>query len=84
MGNQIVPRLRAICAKEGLQVSDAALQSLAEGANGDIRLILGQLQMIRLRHTRVEYDDVRVSPPTLKYPPPHAVFDPPSPHSCGI
>lgn len=57
---QVVPRLHAICANEGLQVADSTLQSLAEGANCDIRLILGQLQMIKLKCNRLEYDDVKV------------------------
>jgi len=51
-------------------VNDATLQCVAAGANGDIRLVLGQLQMIRLRSTHLSYDDAKVglppSPPPFK------------------
>jgi len=57
---QISKRMLEICAKEGLTVNQATMDALVQSANGgDIRLILGQLQMIRLRATSLKYDDVR-------------------------
>ena len=43
-----------------LQVTDSTLMALAEGANCDIRLVLGQLQMVRLRACALSYDRVKV------------------------
>ena len=57
---QIAKRMMQICMKEGLQVNESTLEALVEGANADIRLILGQLQMIRLSSKRLSYDDVKV------------------------
>lgn len=57
---QIISRMMAICRQEGLQVNEATLQALAEGTNGDIRLVLGQLQMIRLRAKTLSYDEAKV------------------------
>jgi hypothetical protein len=34
-----------ICEKEGLKVNEATMHALVEGSNGDLRLILGQLQV---------------------------------------
>ena len=51
--------MMAIAKKEGLQLTDATMRSLVEGANGDLRLILGQLQMIRLRTAALSYDDAK-------------------------
>ena len=62
---QIATRMVHICKAEGLDVNEAALQQLAEGANGDIRLVLGQLQMIRLRARTLKYDQVKVCPSAL-------------------
>lgn len=45
---------------DATQVNETTLAALAEGCNGDIRLILGQLQMIRLRARSLAYDDVKV------------------------
>ena len=53
-------RLLLICQAEGLQVNEATLACLVEGTNGDIRAILGQLQMIRLRRSVLAYDDAKV------------------------
>ena len=53
-------RLLGICQAEGLQVNEATLACLVEGSNGDIRAILGQLQMIRLRRSVLAYDDAKV------------------------
>ena len=52
--------MTAICRQEGLQVNEATLRTLAEGTNGDIRLVLGQLQMIRLRAQSLSYDEAKV------------------------
>ena len=52
--------MAGICAAEGLAVNETALEALCEGANADIRLVLGQLQMIRLRARTLSYDEVKV------------------------
>ncbi len=49
-----------ICQREGLQVNESTLEALVEGANSDIRLILGQLQMVRLSSRALSYDEVKV------------------------
>eukprot|EP00955_Chlamydomonas_euryale_P106127 365682-Chlamydomonas_euryale.AAC.24 len=36
------------------------MNALVEGACGDLRLILGQLQMVRLSRNTLNYDDVKV------------------------
>ena len=41
-------------------MNDNTLQALAESCNGDIRLMLGQLQMIRLRKRTLSYDEAKV------------------------
>ena len=51
--------MMVIAAKEGLSLNSAAMTSLVAGANGDLRLVLGQLQMLRLRAKVLTYDDVR-------------------------
>jgi replication factor C subunit 1 len=56
--DQIAKRLTMICNKEGLRTNDAALKKLVDMSNGDIRMILGQLQMIRLRHSTFTYNDL--------------------------
>lgn len=56
---QIQKRLMKICSVEGLKMNDATMAALIQSANGgDIRLLLGQLQMIRRRTDHVAYDDV--------------------------
>ena len=57
---QISKRMMQICQKEGLQVNESTLEALVEGANSDIRLILGQLQMVRLSSRALSYDEVKV------------------------
>ena len=57
---QMVKRLLDVCAAEDLQVNGTTLETLYAAANGDIRLIMGQLQMIRLRHRTLSYDDAKV------------------------
>ncbi len=42
---QISKRMMVICGKEGLHVNDATMKALVESSNGDLRLILGQLQV---------------------------------------
>ncbi len=42
---QIVKRTHEIARKEGLVMTDATMDALVEGANADIRLILGQMQV---------------------------------------
>ena len=56
---QITVRMMTVAAKEGLSLNTAAMTSLVTGANGDLRLVLGQLQMLRLRAKALTYDDVR-------------------------
>ena len=60
---QISKRMLQICHKEGLQVNESTLEALVEGANSDIRLILGQLQMVRLSSKALSYDEVKVHAP---------------------
>ena len=57
---QIVKRLGGICRAEGLEMTESALMALVEGGNCDIRLIMGQLQMIRLRARTLSYDEAKV------------------------
>ncbi|GIL93301.1 hypothetical protein Vretimale_15681 [Volvox reticuliferus] len=56
---QISKRMSEVCQKEGLQVNQATMEALVTGAGGDLRLILGQLQMVRLRAQALTYDEVR-------------------------
>ena len=57
---QIAKRMMDIARDEGLQVNQQTMEALVQSANGgDIRLILGQLQMIRLRARALTYDQVR-------------------------
>lgn len=53
----LAKRLAAVCAAEGLQAGDAALRAIAEGANCDVRAVLGQLQLVRLKKRTLSYDD---------------------------
>ena len=53
-------RMQEICQKEGLHLADASLETLVKGANSDLRLIIGQLQMVRLTGT-LGYDVTGVS-----------------------
>lgn len=41
-------------------MNESTLEALVEGANSDIRLILGQLQMVRLSSRALSYDEVKV------------------------
>jgi DNA polymerase III delta prime subunit len=42
-----------------IHIPSQAMEALAESCNGDLRAVLGQLQMIRLGATRMSYDQVR-------------------------
>lgn len=53
----VAKRLAAVCAAEGLQASEATLIALAEGANCDVRSVVGQLQLVRLRKRALSFDD---------------------------
>ena len=41
-------------------MNESTLEALVEGSNSDIRLILGQLQMVRLSSKALTYDEVKV------------------------
>lgn len=45
---QVSARMMQVCKNEGLDINDATLQTLAQGSQCDIRLVLGQLQVGRL------------------------------------
>lgn len=49
-----------IAAAEGLTVNESTLKELCRSSNGDLRLVLGQLQMVRLRARALTYDQVKV------------------------
>ena len=53
----VAKRLAAVCAAEGLQASESTLIALAEGANCDVRSVVGQLQLVRLRKRSLSFDD---------------------------
>lgn len=56
---QIKKRLDVICSNEGLKMNESTMTAVIQNANGgDIRLLLGQLQMIRRRTTHLSYDEV--------------------------
>ena len=55
----IAKRMAEVCKKEGLVANAVALETLAERANGDLRVVLGHLQQWRLTRTTLTYDDVR-------------------------
>lgn len=60
MVQQIAKRMMEIAAKEGLAINQSTMEALVQSANGgDIRLILGQLQMVRLRARSLTYDQVK-------------------------
>lgn len=57
---QISKRMLEICRAEGLSMNQATMDALVQSANGgDIRLIVGQLQMIRRRSRALSYDQVK-------------------------
>jgi replication factor C subunit 1 len=59
MSVQTCKRMQEICAVEGIRVNDATMIALVDSANGDLRSILGRLQMVRLSRCSVlRYDKV--------------------------
>uniref|UniRef100_A0A0D3DWL5 Replication factor C subunit 1 n=1 Tax=Brassica oleracea var. oleracea TaxID=109376 RepID=A0A0D3DWL5_BRAOL len=56
---QMAKRLAHVAKAEGLDVNDIALEELAERVNGDIRLVLNQLQYMSLSMSVIKYDDIR-------------------------
>ena len=60
---QISARMARVAAAEGLQLSAAALEQLAEGCNSDLRLVLNSLQMLRTRGAAVTFDQARPGGP---------------------
>jgi hypothetical protein len=42
---QIAARMAMVCRQEGLDTNEATLRTLIEGGQGDLRLVLGQLQV---------------------------------------
>lgn len=56
---QIVARMMNVARAEGLQINEASMRMLVEGAHGDLRLLLGQMQMVRLSAAAMQYDDVK-------------------------
>ena len=53
-------RALAIANKEGLQVNESTIKELCRLSHCDVRLVLGQLQMVRVRTRALSYDDVKV------------------------
>jgi replication factor C large subunit len=58
----IVPRLKFICASEGLTCSDAALTRIAGEGGGDLRAAINMLQAASSGRTRLSAGDVASSP----------------------
>ncbi len=58
--DQIVKRMSQIVAAEGLQANDATLRELARSSQGDLRLMLGRLQMVRVQAAALTFDEVKV------------------------
>lgn len=57
---QISKRMMEIASAEGLTMNAATMEALVQSSyGGDIRLILGQLQMLRLRARSLSYDQVK-------------------------
>ena len=56
---EIAKRMMHICRLEGLQTNQVTLETLAERSNGDLRVILGHLQNVRLTKTQLLFDDVK-------------------------
>lgn len=54
----IVPVLRDICRKEGIEFEESALKTIAEGTDGDLRSAINDLQAIAEGRSRVTEDDV--------------------------
>lgn len=56
---QIAGRMQIVAEAEGLQVDPIAMETLVEACNQDIRLILNQLQIMRVRMQKVTFDDIK-------------------------
>lgn len=54
----IVPRLREICASEGIEYTADALRRVAENAQGDLRAAINTLQAISISRDSITVDDV--------------------------
>jgi len=54
----IVPRLREICASEGIEYTSNALRRVAETARGDLRAAINTLQAIAINRDSITIDDV--------------------------
>ncbi|KAF5831114.1 DNA polymerase III, clamp loader complex, gamma/delta/delta subunit, partial [Dunaliella salina] len=57
--DQMARRCLGICSQEGLSVNESTLKELCRTCNGDVRLVLGQLQMLRLKARSLTYDQVK-------------------------
>ncbi|WP_255167111.1 replication factor C large subunit [Natrononativus amylolyticus] len=57
----IVPVLRDICRKEGIEFEDAALEKIAESTSGDLRSAVNDLQAVAEETTVLTVDDVVTS-----------------------
>ena len=57
----IAPRLRYLCSAEKISCSDAAVQSIAESAEGDIRSAVNMLYASAIGRDRLEDDQVHTS-----------------------
>ena len=55
---EIVPLLRRICLKEGIEAEEAALKFIAQRAQGDVRSAINDLQALAQGKKRLTYDDV--------------------------
>jgi replication factor C large subunit len=54
----IVPVLRDICRREGVEYEDAALERIAENTNGDLRSAVNDLQAVAEEAERLTVEDV--------------------------
>jgi replication factor C large subunit len=57
----IAPRLRFICASEGIQCADTALRELSEVARGDMRQAINTLYASAIGRTKLDESQIRVS-----------------------
>lgn len=57
----IVPVLRDICRKEGIEFEESALETLAETADGDLRSAINDLQVIAESTDRITSEDIITS-----------------------
>ncbi len=57
----IMPALRSICDAEGIHAEGLALDTIAEGANGDLRSAINDLQAVAMGRSHITPDDVIIS-----------------------